>query len=298
MFKKVIKLREKSLGEWHADTLVSIHNLAFVLQDLGKNEASKTEYRRAVIGREAVLGEDHPSTLSTIANLAEVFEAEAKISDALMLYTRVFEGRENCFGLTHPETVESVVNLERVYVVLELFQEASELYHKVIECYQSENGGLVETPPMSTTQQTSRGMVYRSHSKLRDSRIRNSSKNSQGSEISEIMDFTISHRSSMCTQKSMSPNQISSLRLAHEKKEQELGKFATETITSCWNFAVCLKAVERYEEALPYFRRVFEVHLKPRGDDNEEEQIPIPATHCPARTRFSLKDKRSSYQKT
>jgi len=57
------------LGDAHPSTLISIGNLALLLQDQGKLDRSEPLYREAVSGAEKTLGVEHPTTVTMQENL-------------------------------------------------------------------------------------------------------------------------------------------------------------------------------------------------------------------------------------
>ena len=72
MNRRVLKGKKKVLEKEHPSTLVSVGNLALVLQYQGKYEAAEQINRRALEGYKKVLGKEHPSTLTSMGNLALV----------------------------------------------------------------------------------------------------------------------------------------------------------------------------------------------------------------------------------
>ena len=70
MHRQTLELREKVLGVEHPDTLMSMNNLAMVLQAQGKYEAAEEMHRQTLELREKVLGPEHPDTLTSMNNLA------------------------------------------------------------------------------------------------------------------------------------------------------------------------------------------------------------------------------------
>ena len=83
---------EEKLGEDHPDTLMSVSNLASVLQYQGKYEESEVMNRRALAGWEEKLGEDHPDTLMSVSNLAHLLELLHRYDEATTLYERACAG--------------------------------------------------------------------------------------------------------------------------------------------------------------------------------------------------------------
>ena len=56
MNRRALEGKEKALGKEHPDTLISVNNLALVLQYQGKHEEAEQMNRRALQGREKALG--------------------------------------------------------------------------------------------------------------------------------------------------------------------------------------------------------------------------------------------------
>jgi hypothetical protein len=65
---------EKVLGEEHPATLMSMDNLAIVLEEQGKYDEAHTLYQRAISGRRKVLGSDHPYTIKSLKRLSILLE--------------------------------------------------------------------------------------------------------------------------------------------------------------------------------------------------------------------------------
>ncbi|KAL4853235.1 Kinesin light chain [Chlorella vulgaris] len=95
----------------HPDTLRSMINLANVLKAQGKHVEAEELYRGALAGRRRVLGEDHPDTLMSMNNLANVLKAQGKHFEAEELYRGALTGRRRVLGEDHPDTLMSMNNL-------------------------------------------------------------------------------------------------------------------------------------------------------------------------------------------
>lgn len=63
-FRRALESRERTLSREHPNTLVSINNLALLLQAKGDYAAAEPLNRRALKARERTLGPEHPDTLS------------------------------------------------------------------------------------------------------------------------------------------------------------------------------------------------------------------------------------------
>jgi len=69
LYREAINGARKTLGDAHPSTLISIGNLALLLQDQGKLDGAEPLYREAVSGAEKTLGVEHPTTVTMQENL-------------------------------------------------------------------------------------------------------------------------------------------------------------------------------------------------------------------------------------
>ncbi|KAF5015728.1 hypothetical protein F66182_12838, partial [Fusarium sp. NRRL 66182] len=130
---------EKELGERHPHTLMSVANLASVLQYQGKYDEAEKLNRRALEGRKE-LGEKHPHTLASVSNLALVLQYQGKYDEAEKLNRRTLEGREKELGVQHPHTLASVSNLALVLQYQGRYNEAEKLNRRALEGMEKELG--------------------------------------------------------------------------------------------------------------------------------------------------------------
>ena len=72
-----MEARERTLGKDHPDTLVSVNNLANLLQAKGDYAGAEPLYRRVLEAQERTLGKEHPDTLTSVNNLANLLQAKA-----------------------------------------------------------------------------------------------------------------------------------------------------------------------------------------------------------------------------
>ena len=130
VFRHVLKVREKVLGDEHEYTLISklsrlsfvLHHLADLLQDLGKVEKivqkrtilldeAEVLRRRELDGSEKVEGAEHPNTLHILNNLGMLLKAQGKLDEAEPYYWRALEVRERVLGAENSDTLESINKL-------------------------------------------------------------------------------------------------------------------------------------------------------------------------------------------
>ncbi|KAJ5358338.1 uncharacterized protein N7496_010751 [Penicillium cataractarum] len=114
MHRRVLEVREKTLGCEHTDTLSSVSNLGNVLYRQEKFEEAEAMYRRALRGSEKVLGREHPDMLTCVNNLGLVLDNRGKHQEAEAMHRRALETREKVLRREHPDTLTGVNNLGNV----------------------------------------------------------------------------------------------------------------------------------------------------------------------------------------
>ncbi|KAL6232292.1 hypothetical protein BDW75DRAFT_232903 [Aspergillus navahoensis] len=79
---QVLDIQKQVLGPEHPDTLASMHNLAFILKQLGKTSVALSLIEKCADLRNKVLGSDHPHTISSFIALAKWETAANQISES------------------------------------------------------------------------------------------------------------------------------------------------------------------------------------------------------------------------
>ena len=75
---KELELLVRVLGSIHPDTVMTMHNIALVLNGQGKYEEALKFYQEVLDKRKQILGPDHPDTLMTMHNIAEALNRQGK----------------------------------------------------------------------------------------------------------------------------------------------------------------------------------------------------------------------------
>ena len=96
--REALEIRRKELGDDHAFTLASIHNLALLLCDQGMLNEAEPLTREAVQGYKKTLGDDHPHTLTSTNNLALLLHDQGKYEEAEELTWEALERSRNALG--------------------------------------------------------------------------------------------------------------------------------------------------------------------------------------------------------
>jgi tetratricopeptide (TPR) repeat protein len=100
-----LSLRQRSLGEDHADTLASKTNLACALRQQGRLDEAQFLDECILEARERMLGTEHFDTLTARANLAATLGLQGRVADALGLQDNVLDTYTRLFGPDHLQTL-------------------------------------------------------------------------------------------------------------------------------------------------------------------------------------------------
>ncbi|CAI6336997.1 unnamed protein product [Periconia digitata] len=122
--RQALSLRERKLGNEHADTLMSISNLALMLDRQGKYKEAESMNRETLARYEKVLGPEHPDTLASMNNLAVVLKSQGKYKEAETMHRETLARKEKVLGLNHPDTLMSMNNLAVVLKSQGKYEEA------------------------------------------------------------------------------------------------------------------------------------------------------------------------------
>ncbi|RYP17801.1 hypothetical protein DL767_009943 [Monosporascus sp. MG133] len=133
MYRQVLELREAVLGREHPDTLISMNNLALVLQNQGKYDEAEQIHRQELKLSEAVLGREHPDTLTSMNNLALVLRNQGKYDEAEQMHRQVLELSEAVLGREHPSTLTSMNNLARVLDSQGKYDDAEQMHRQELK---------------------------------------------------------------------------------------------------------------------------------------------------------------------
>jgi tetratricopeptide (TPR) repeat protein len=109
-FEEATALRQRLLGEDHADTRASRNNLAGLLRQGGKLHEARFLYELLLDDCERLLGADHPDTLAARSGLAATLAQLAEFEPALALHQQVTSAFERLLGPGHALTLDSLAD--------------------------------------------------------------------------------------------------------------------------------------------------------------------------------------------
>ncbi len=88
LYKRSLKIKEKSLGPDHPSVAATLNNLALLYESTGRFDEAELLYKRSLKIKEKSLGPDHPSVAATLNNLALLYELTGRYDEAEPLYKR------------------------------------------------------------------------------------------------------------------------------------------------------------------------------------------------------------------
>ncbi|KAK1641365.1 kinesin light chain [Colletotrichum phormii] len=134
--RQTLELSQKVLGPENPSTLVSMNNLALVLERQGKYDEAEQMHRQTLELREKVLGPENPSTLVSMGNLAGVLERQGKYDEAEQMHRQTLELSQKVLGPENPSTLVSMNNLALVLERQGKYDEAEQMHRQTLELSQ------------------------------------------------------------------------------------------------------------------------------------------------------------------
>jgi CHAT domain-containing protein/tetratricopeptide (TPR) repeat protein len=132
LFREVLQLRRRVLGEDHPDTAQGYNYLAFVLDEQGKYADARPLFNKALAIQRKVLGEEHPETAAIYNNLAYNLTAQAKYADAQVFFEKALAIQRKMLGEEHPNTIRTTNNLAVNLDEQGKYIQAQPLFEKVL----------------------------------------------------------------------------------------------------------------------------------------------------------------------
>ncbi len=158
-------LRRGLLGEEHADTVLSRHNLALALLAAGQFEDALPILREALANLEKTAGAEHPDALSAMHNLAGVYQAAGRPDEAIPLYERTLSLSQKVLGLTHRDTLATLCNLALAYQEAGRLEEALPRCQEIVRLSTEQLG---KDHPQTLAAMNNLAVVYRDTGKVDD----------------------------------------------------------------------------------------------------------------------------------
>ncbi len=92
------------LGEKHPDYAISLNNLAFLYEQMGKYAKAEPLYQQVLEIQKQALGEKNPAYIITLSNVANLYEDMGAYAKAEPLLLQVLQSRKSCWAKRAPTT--------------------------------------------------------------------------------------------------------------------------------------------------------------------------------------------------
>lgn len=127
---RALHIRESVLGPVHPEVASSLHALAFLCWEQGRDAEAERLYQRALSIWEQTLGPNHPDVARTLNNLAILCVGQGKANEAEALYQRALQIWEQALDPDHPLVASGLNNLAELYQHQGRNPEAELLYRR------------------------------------------------------------------------------------------------------------------------------------------------------------------------
>jgi TonB family protein len=138
--RRIVQIRERSLGSEHQLTVIAIHNLAAVLGGKGNHDEAERLYRRALPILERNLGGDAPAIADFLDSFALLMFAKEEYDEAEALYQRSLMIRERIFGTEHQNVEGSLLGLAHLYRARNQNERAEQIYRRILAINEGSHG--------------------------------------------------------------------------------------------------------------------------------------------------------------
>ncbi|KAL9104796.1 MAG: hypothetical protein Q9163_000294 [Psora crenata] len=274
--KRILEEKKNILGGQDPSTLLSMNNLAGVLNSLGNYEEAEAIHRQTLALRESVLGKEHPDTLTSMSNLASVLSSQSKYNEAEAISRRTSILRESVLGKEHPNTLTSINNLALILSSQGKHSEAEAISRRTSILRESVLG---EEHPDTLTSMNNLASVlscqgkhneaeaiYRRTSILRESVL--------GKEHPDTL--TSMNNLAIVLSSQGKHNEAEAIsRQTSILRESVLGKEHPDTLTSMNNLASVLNNQGKYNEAEAIFRRISALKESVLGKEHPDTLVYI-----------------------
>jgi tetratricopeptide (TPR) repeat protein len=269
--REALRLRERTLGKEHHDTLASLNNLAGLLQAKGDHAGAELLCRRALEAQERTLGKEHPDTLGSLNNLAVLLSDKGDYTGAEPLCRRALEARERTLGKEHPNSLGSLNNLAGLLYAKGDYTGAEPLYRRALEARERTLGK--EHPDTLRSVGSLAGLLYAkgdyTGAELLFRRALETMERTLGREHPDTLKG-VKNLATLLSAKGDYAGADPLSRRALEAQERMLGKEHPDTLRSVNNLANLLFDKGDYTGAEPLSRRALEARERTLGKDHPD----------------------------
>ena len=269
MLCEVITEREKELGVNHPNTLISVNNLALVLDAQGRYKEAETMHQRALNGFEKELRVNHPDTLASLNNLAGVLNAQGRYKEAETMHQRALKEYEKELGVNHPDTLASINNLALVLERQKRYKEAETMHRRALKGFEKELG---VNHPDTLASITNLALVLKRQKRYEEAEtMQRWALEGKEQELRANHPSTLAsiHNLALVLRRQKRYEEAETMqRRALEGHEKEFGANHPHTLTCVYNLAYLRASQKRYDDALALYARACTGYKAVLGDDH------------------------------
>ena len=131
--ERALALCRRNLGDDHPHTLISIHNMGYLLQSMGKLAEAEPYYSEALESRRRLLGDDHPETLGSMGSMGYLLSSMGNLAESQPYFRKALEGNRRVLGDDHPDTLTWINNMGALLDTMGKLAEAEPYYREALE---------------------------------------------------------------------------------------------------------------------------------------------------------------------
>ncbi len=110
-YEQALAFNQRTLGEGHPDTTISLNNLGGLLERMGDLAGARPYYEKALVIRRKVLGMEHLDTARSLNNMGHLLQAMGDYAGARPYYAQALTVRRRMLGEENAATITSINNL-------------------------------------------------------------------------------------------------------------------------------------------------------------------------------------------
>ncbi|MCB9610509.1 MAG: tetratricopeptide repeat protein [Polyangiaceae bacterium] len=130
VYSRSLAITEKTLGEEHPETAITLHAIGQALHRQGKYAEALDYYSRSLAITEKTLGEEHPDTAITLNAIGQALASQGKYAEALDYYSRSLAIKEKTLGEEHPSTASTLHAIGQALDAQGKYAEALDYYSR------------------------------------------------------------------------------------------------------------------------------------------------------------------------
>ena len=131
--RRALEIRRSRLGEADPQTLVSVTDMALLINDRGNGEQATSMLTTALEAQRRVAGDENRDTLRTMAALAWVLRDQGKSAAAEDLFRRALAGHKRLSGADSPLAIKASTELAMVLIDEHKLDEADALLVRAVD---------------------------------------------------------------------------------------------------------------------------------------------------------------------